>query len=429
MNKKTFKETPATTNTDLSNYSSLHQTSFDPPSPSNIIISNHQYHPNNYLPNGKTPATTTITIKPQKVARDSLIHKNDIFQFDDVDSVHTGDIYFKETPQSSFESSDLTYKSNSISKSSNPRKTKTKKLSNAKQSLANFITPIFRGVMNNQTGANGQMTKKSNSATPLRHPQSTSSLVSSPSMSSKKEKNNSTKNGKNNGLTPVIAEAAEPADKPVALNGVNNSNGSLERSHTFTKKLNSFRSLIHPKNKTSSHASIAAVLPASAEETLQPNGDVTKEENSISIQSEKKLHTISNNLYVNSSPNKQLTITSSLNTNNSNSNQERKDFDVSKVSNSIVDLISIPAMSASTASFTVKSHQNKTNEHNFDKSNHLEVNVDKENHFLNANGDSSGNNDLNRTHSLLSKSKSKLFDKFKLNSDTNSSKNLTVKKK
>lgn len=48
-----------------------------------------------------------------KIARGSLIHNNDVFQFDDVESVQTSDLYFKNTPQSSFESED-TYKSNSL---------------------------------------------------------------------------------------------------------------------------------------------------------------------------------------------------------------------------------------------------------------------------------------------------------------------------
>lgn len=50
-------------------------------------------------------------IPVQKIARDSLIHKNDVFQFDDVESVHTHDSLLKSTPQSSFESEN-TFKSN-----------------------------------------------------------------------------------------------------------------------------------------------------------------------------------------------------------------------------------------------------------------------------------------------------------------------------
>ena len=131
---------------------------------------------NGQLLSAKTPnenGTTTTIISSHKIARDSLIHKNDIFQFDDVDSVHTNDgLYFKGTPQSSFES-DCTYKSNSISKSSNNRKNSSsnknrtnKKLSNAKQSLANFITPIFRGV----TSQNGHTVSTSKASQELKKP-------------------------------------------------------------------------------------------------------------------------------------------------------------------------------------------------------------------------------------------------------------------
>ncbi len=62
-------------------------------------------------PNHETIITNIISSpKSKKIARDTLIHKNDVFQFDDVESVKTSDMFFKSTPQSSFESDD-TYKS------------------------------------------------------------------------------------------------------------------------------------------------------------------------------------------------------------------------------------------------------------------------------------------------------------------------------
>ena len=110
------------------------------------------------LPNGLTENKTTnlIIITPPtvpanlntigsaagaKIARGSLIHNNDVFQFDDVESVQTSDLYFKNTPQSSFESED-TYKSNSLLptliKTKNPKS--PKKQSNEHKSFLRAST-------------------------------------------------------------------------------------------------------------------------------------------------------------------------------------------------------------------------------------------------------------------------------------------------
>ena len=56
----------------------------------------------------------SLPITNGKISRDSIIHgTTDMFQFSEVDSVHTADFFFKNTPQSSFDSQD-TYKSNSL---------------------------------------------------------------------------------------------------------------------------------------------------------------------------------------------------------------------------------------------------------------------------------------------------------------------------
>lgn len=63
--------------------------------------------PDNNVENINKVVTNIVTSpRVQKIARDSLIHKNDVFQFDDVESVKTSDMFFKSTPQSSFESDD-----------------------------------------------------------------------------------------------------------------------------------------------------------------------------------------------------------------------------------------------------------------------------------------------------------------------------------
>ena len=96
---------------------------------------------------GNTSLNNTSRIK-----RESLIHKNDVFQFDDVDSVHTSDIYFKTTPHSSFDSSsDETWKSKpSTTKSQRKRSniSDNKKSQKHSSKLSYFITPMFRSNSN-----------------------------------------------------------------------------------------------------------------------------------------------------------------------------------------------------------------------------------------------------------------------------------------
>lgn len=389
--------------------------------------------------NGKTspsqpPITTTITMNSQKIARDSMIHKNDVFQFDDVDSIHTNDVYFKLTPQSSSFESESTYQSNSISKTSNINnnndglkdKKKSKKLKKAKQSFANFITPIIRGVTN-------QDSKK-----PVR-PQSVSSVASTPNMASPST------NKKHNTLNSNGHIGVETASQ------INNSalttdkkEPSIERSNTFTKKLSSFKSLISSRNKNNSSSNVSKITEIKVEDT---NINMIKNKNESNENNISIVDAINNNddainfeklnnLYVNSSssPNKQLTINSSMNKYLNNSNHENdKDLEILNISKS-ADIISIPVSTTSIASFTVKNRVNLEEKEN-DKINgivnQIESTTNSEN-LINGNQLLIPNGlDVNRTNSLKIKSKSKLFDKFKLSGNSNNDKisNGSAKKK
>ncbi|CAF0734485.1 unnamed protein product [Brachionus calyciflorus] len=135
----------------------------------------------------------------QKIARESLIHKNDVFQFDDVESVHTHDSLFRQTPQSSFELDDTRYEP-----------------SKAKKKLTSLITPLLRTVNQSQSSS---INKPSNKVKPQRNP-SFSSQNSSPKLIKKGEKTSS-----------LI---------------------SLERRNTFSKHLNSLKKKLQINSKTSS---------------------------------------------------------------------------------------------------------------------------------------------------------------------------------
>ncbi len=382
-----------------------------------------------HLINGKTPpgqpsVTTTITINPQKIARDSLIHKNDVFQFDDVDSIHTNDVFFKLTPQSSSLESESTYQSHSISKSSNintnnnnnsgsHKKKKSKKLKKAKQSFANFITPIIRGVTN-------QDSKKS------LKPESISSVASTPNMESPSI------NKKYNTLNVVNGHAAcETASQTNdSAKTVFKKESSVERSYTFTKKLNSFKSLINSRNKNNSSSTNVSKIAENKQENSNNNSnknDSNEIDNSNAINNDDAANFEKfNNLYVNSScsPNKQLTINSSMNKYLNKSNQENdKDLEISNISKS-TDIISIPVSTTSIASFTVKNRANIDDKEN-GKNNGL---TNEGENVTNSNIITNGNHNLkeppnelvvNRSSSLKIKSKSKLFDKFKLSSNSN----------
>jgi hypothetical protein len=394
--------------------------------------------------NGKSspsqpPVTTTITINSQKIARDSLIHKNDVFQFDDVDSVHTNDVYFKLTPQSSSFESESTYQSNSVSKSSNinkntnniggsQNKKKSKKLKKAKQSFANFITPIIRGVTNQDSNK------------PVR-PQSVTSVASTPNMTS------SSNNNKHNTLNSNGHIAGDTASQ------INNSaitsdkkESSIERSHTFTKKLNSFKSLISSRNKNNSSSNISKITEKKSEDSTNSkdnhinniNKNSSNESNNSNFDAINNYDAINfeklNNLYVNNSysPNKQLTINSSMNKylNNSNNLDNDNNLDILNVSKSADIIVS----TTSIASFTVK------NRANIDDKDNLDGLTNEAEKITNKNVTNGNNNhlnepsielDVNRSNSLKIKSKSKLFDKFKLSNNNSNDKisNGSAKKK
>jgi hypothetical protein len=123
----------------------------------------HQQHQTSPL---QTPVIITSSTNGQKFARDSIIHKNDVFQFDDVDSVHTHDSLF--VPHSSLESNDFDENSSAaeenlpLDQNNNTHHGNTKKKSSSKKSkaeqskkdkysgsrksklLANLISPLIR---------------------------------------------------------------------------------------------------------------------------------------------------------------------------------------------------------------------------------------------------------------------------------------------
>ena len=245
------------------------------------------------------PTPVTTVTKPPKISRDSLIHKNDVFQFDDVESVHTSDIYFKSTPMSSFESDD-TYRSSSILGSSkNHKQLKDKKLKTS------FITPIFRGVNTNGLPNTVKAKKDKN----LR-PKSISSASSN--ISSKLKKSNT-----NNAIN-----AHDPSN-----NAYSNTNStsvtSLDAKNSFSKHFNSLKRLI---NRTSSQS-------------------LFDKNNTLNV----------NSPIVLNSSNKQLTIPYSNNTSPSETVKEESFLSNNSSNNNNNDnqYLSIPAMSNSTASFTI----------------------------------------------------------------------------
>ncbi len=201
------------------------------------------------------PVTAAVS---KKIARDSMIHKNDVFQFDDVESIVTSNIYFKKN--FSFESDD-TYKSDE-----NQNHKPQPILDNNKKLVPNFLTPIFRGV-----NANGSLKHTKNH-----------SKVGPESISSK----NSSKNSK---MKKSVTAAAIENNKHATTNTSPNdlsanmtSATSLERSSTFTRHLSSFKKFISPK-ETSSDSLIKQSSTSSASQANQENGHSSKETNGESI--------------------------------------------------------------------------------------------------------------------------------------------------
>lgn len=141
-----------------------------PPQQATTVIGNTQQPIQFKIANGPGAilATTTI-ITPtslnggQKIARDSIIHKADVFQFDDVDSVHTHDSLY--VPRSDEDDQpgidDITYSSSEVDralnskiqqKKSSSKQNKKHKDSNKKSKiLSNLINPLIRNNSNKNT--------------------------------------------------------------------------------------------------------------------------------------------------------------------------------------------------------------------------------------------------------------------------------------
>lgn len=166
---------------------------------------------------------TIVSSPPKKISRDSLIHKNDIFTFDDVESIHTHytpirNIHnFSLESTSTFDSSDMTG-SNS------------KKKSNESGFLKSLINPILRGV-NGSNSSSGISSKKENV---IQKPQSISSF---------------NKQNESNLDKPIQAAAASAAASAAAI--VADSVTSLERKNTFSNRLSSLKKMIVSKHDLS----------------------------------------------------------------------------------------------------------------------------------------------------------------------------------
>lgn len=167
----------------------------------------------------------------QKIARDSLIHKNDVFQFDDVESVHTHDSLFKQTPQSSFESD--VFKPNGVQ---NAKSFTKKKL------VSQFISPLLRGV-NGHSSSNGSVKKSSKKQL---SPKSISSLASTSSPQGKKS-------------VPNIVEEK-----------VKDDTASIDIGSALSRRLNSFRKLIGPNRNSAQN------LNTNSGKFLTVNADIVK---------------------------------------------------------------------------------------------------------------------------------------------------------
>jgi hypothetical protein len=218
--------------------------------------------------------TTTTTTTQQKIARDSLIHKNDVFQFDDVESVHTHDsLFHKHTPHSSFESDD-TYKSslnmdedvrpnnhNHVQqRGPNIRLGKKQLPTNGPASggggnnnkltqsdnrlMTHLITPILRTV--NGSGSNGlHLNAKNNAGTgsfkATRKSFRPESISSNKSSTSPVNNNNNNNNMKKSVTSSIIESSKKNITESVS---------SLDRRNTFSRHLSSLRRLINSKSGT-----------------------------------------------------------------------------------------------------------------------------------------------------------------------------------
>ncbi len=179
---------------------------------------------NNLNTNTNTITNIVSTPRSQKIARQSLTHKNDGFQFDDVDSVRTSDLYFKSTPQSSFESEDT---SKSSLNNPNTRSKKNKDLTSSFKKKTGFFRP------------------------------------SAGSTSSSKIKKSSTS-------IKIVESSVEP-------------NNRLERSKTFARHLNSLKRIFNSKQsfKATSHTDLVNNGSTKIDQLANTNTDDINNENSL----------------------------------------------------------------------------------------------------------------------------------------------------
>ena len=235
---------------------------------------------------------TTGTGGSHKIARDSLIHSSkDVFQFDDVDSVKTTHSFFRRLSPSSSTQSDSTQRSSSVvapppahvntihgnangttntitivsnsnssgssshtkeQHKSNNKKSKSngkppnanvanasgskkKKFLNAKQSISNLITPIFRG-----TGGHAGKPVSPLVITPLANALSSSNILIDSRCITKLPDQRITRDA------PSVASASAVEAAAAAASA---DSGSLQRSSTFTRHLNRQRYHIERENR------------------------------------------------------------------------------------------------------------------------------------------------------------------------------------
>ncbi len=302
----------------------------------NSLDSNNSSSVPTAVNNGTTtnnPPNSTSRIK-----RESLIHKNDVFQFDDVDSVHTSDIYFKTTPLSSLDSSsDETWKSKpSATMSSRKRSdmSDNKKSQKHSSKLSHFITPMFRSnsnssnlvsknknprinlVFTTEPNPDGSKIKKSN----------TNSAISS--NSELKKLKDVKKNGSNSASVTSLGTESTKANK-----------------NSFIRHFNSFRKRINNMTNQKSTPNLAIPVDSAIPEAT----DLIINNNTSSIltnvTSPKQLTIFVNN-NINSNEEKQ-----ELNSNDEKLTMQNKDRPLDNLN---TNDISIPAVSNSTSSFTIK---------------------------------------------------------------------------
>jgi hypothetical protein len=187
-----------------------------------------------------TPVIITCNPSGQKISRDSMIHKNDVFQFDDVDSVHTHDSLF--VPHSSLESNDLDENEHSsddgeeqrVDQNNNNQQQNGKKKSSSKKSKAD------RSKKDSKNSGSRKSKLLANFISPLIRSNSTK-IVNKPAKdSSVNGGNNDAANGEHGGTRMSLI----PPDTV-----------SLEKSSSFSRHLSSLKRLIVSKNADGRSAS------------------------------------------------------------------------------------------------------------------------------------------------------------------------------